>query len=80
MKDVAPSTELRRWYGHEEARYAEFARRYRTELTRPPASEVTERLRRIARAGPLTLLTATRVVDRSGANVLRGHLLDERGK
>jgi uncharacterized protein YeaO (DUF488 family) len=80
MKDVAPSTELRRWYGHESSRFTEFARRYRTELARPPASEPADRLRQAARAGPITLLTATRVIERSGAYVLRGHLLDEVGQ
>ena len=38
LKDVAPSTELRRWYGHDVERFDEFARRYRAELRRPPAS------------------------------------------
>jgi uncharacterized protein YeaO (DUF488 family) len=77
LKDVAPSTELRRWYGHEPSRFIEFARRYRTELTRPPASEAADRLRQVAGAGPITLLTATRAVELSAAHVLQGHLLDE---
>jgi uncharacterized protein YeaO (DUF488 family) len=37
-KDVAPSTELRRWYGHDPGRFAEFARRYRAELAGEPGA------------------------------------------
>lgn len=74
MKDVAPSTELRRWYGHDPARFAEFARRYRAELGRPPAAAAVERLRDAARSRPVVLLTATRDVEHSGARVLLDHL------
>ena len=38
LKDVAPSTELRRWYGHQPARWKEFRRRYRSELRSCPAA------------------------------------------
>ncbi|MGE3618820.1 MAG: DUF488 domain-containing protein [Acidimicrobiia bacterium] len=74
-KDVAPSGGLRRWYGHEPARFDEFARRYRAELAEPPATAVVEHLRALAGRGPVVLLTATRDVARSGAEVLRRHLL-----
>lgn len=71
VKEVAPSTELRRWYGHEPERFAEFARRYRAELARDPAASAVARLRRRAEDGErLALLTATRDVGRSGAAVL----------
>jgi uncharacterized protein YeaO (DUF488 family) len=73
-KDVAPSTELRRWYGHAPERFHEFARRYREELRRPPASEALAHLRAAARGRRIVLLTATRDVDRSGARVLRDRL------
>jgi uncharacterized protein YeaO (DUF488 family) len=76
LKDVAPSAELRRWYDHDVPRYEEFALRYRAELRLPPATEAVVRLRRLARAGALTLLTATRDVEHSGAGVLLEHLLD----
>lgn len=72
--DVAPSTELRRWYGHDPERFGEFARRYRAELTREPAAPEVERLRREASDVGLVLLTATRDVGRSGAAVLRSVL------
>ncbi len=69
-KDVAPSAELRRWYDHDPARFAEFGRRYRAELRRQPAREVVIRLRALAKKRRVVLLTATRDVDRSGAQVL----------
>ncbi|KUL34123.1 hypothetical protein ADL22_31070 [Streptomyces sp. NRRL F-4489] len=69
-KDVAPSAELRKWYGHEEERFAEFAERYRGELAEGAAAAAVERLRELAADGPLTLLTATKEVPRSNAAVL----------
>lgn len=76
LKDAAPSAELRRWYDHDLPRYEEFARRYRVELRDPPAADAVVRLRRLARGEMLTLLTATRDVEHSGAGVLLDHLLD----
>jgi uncharacterized protein YeaO (DUF488 family) len=70
LRDVAPSTELRRWFGHDPDRFAEFARRYRAELDAEPAASALADLRATAAAGPLTLLTATRDVDTSHARVL----------
>ena len=74
LKDVAPSTELRRWYGHDPAKYREFARRYRAELQQPPASDAVDHLVRIGSMRPLVLLTATADVEHSGARVLHDHL------
>ena len=71
LKDVAPTTELRRWYGHDPGRFEEFARRYRAELGGPPASDAVDRLVELAETESVTLLTATRDVERSGAEVLR---------
>jgi uncharacterized protein YeaO (DUF488 family) len=70
-KEVAPSDQLRRWYGHEPSRFAEFARRYREELAHEPASAIVARLRSVAERTRLVLLTATRDVERSGAKVLK---------
>jgi uncharacterized protein YeaO (DUF488 family) len=70
-KDVAPSDGLRRWYGHETDRFAEFARRYRAELKESPGKQVVTRLRAEATSRPVTLVTATRDVEHSGAAVLR---------
>jgi uncharacterized protein YeaO (DUF488 family) len=73
-KDAAPSVELRRWYGHDPKKFDEFARRYRDELERPPASDAIDQLRALADDRPVILLTATRDVDHSGARVLYDHL------
>lgn len=77
-KAAAPSAELRRWYGHAPERFEEFRRRYRAELASEPAASMVGRLRREARQGPLVLLTATRDVERSGAEVLRSVLQESR--
>ncbi|MGH9126899.1 MAG: DUF488 domain-containing protein [Acidimicrobiales bacterium] len=74
LRDVAPSTELRKWYGHAPERFVEFRERYITELRCPPASKVACGLARQARRAPLLLVTATRDVEHSGAVVLRDHL------
>ncbi len=71
LKDVAPSTELRKWYGHEPERFDEFARRYGQELKTGPARDAFSSLRQRARAGRLVLVTATKDLERSEAAVLR---------
>jgi uncharacterized protein YeaO (DUF488 family) len=77
-KDVAPSTALRRWYGHRPERFDEFRRRYLAELADPPAATAVEHLARMLDSGPVTLLTATRDVEHSQAAVL-ARLLREHG-
>jgi uncharacterized protein YeaO (DUF488 family) len=77
-KELAPGSELRRWYGHDPARFEEFARRYRDELRGGQALEAIARLRTIARHNRITLITATGDLERSGARVLRD-VLRERG-
>jgi uncharacterized protein YeaO (DUF488 family) len=76
-KELAPSTELRRWYGHDPAKFDEFARRYRTELDAAPAADGVARLRALARQRPVTLVTATRDVDHSAARVLSDFLTEK---
>jgi uncharacterized protein YeaO (DUF488 family) len=78
IKDVAPSTELRKWYGHDPAKFGEFRQRYLGELGGPAQRAALERLRALAARGPLTLLTGTRDVDQSQAAVL-ARLLRELG-
>ncbi len=70
LKDVAPSTRLRSWYGHRPDRFSEFRRRYLAELDDPQRAAAVDRLRTLSRQGPVTLLTATRDVDHSQAAVL----------
>jgi uncharacterized protein YeaO (DUF488 family) len=74
VKAVAPSTELRRWYGHEPDKFAAFQERYGAELQAPDRADALAHLRDLARSGPLTLLTATRDVERSEAAVLAARL------
>jgi len=69
-RQVAPSAELRRWYAHDPGRYAEFRRRYRSELTQPERTAALRHLRELAARGPLTLLTATLKPEISQAAVL----------
>ena len=70
LKAVAPSDELRRWYGHQPAKFAEFKRRYQTELAEPDRAEALRHLRDEALARPVTLLTVTKDVERREADVL----------
>jgi uncharacterized protein YeaO (DUF488 family) len=69
-KGVAPSTELRRWYGHDPALFDEFSRRYRAELADEERRSALAHLRELAGAGKLTLLTATKQPEISEAAVL----------
>ena len=77
-KDVAPSTELRKWYAHDPDRYEEFARRYRDELEDPERAAVLDHLRGLAAEGTLTLLTASKRSDISEATVLEAVLAQGR--
>jgi len=76
LKEVAPTTELRRWYGHDPAKFETFAARYRQELTSPPASDGVVRLNALATEGGLVLVTATRDVEHSAAEVLLNVLVE----
>ena len=78
-KDIAPSTGLRRWYGHDVERFDEFARRYRAELQQVPACVEVDRLVLLGRAQPVLLLTATRDIEHSGARVLLDELINRSG-
>jgi DNA-3-methyladenine glycosylase len=69
LKDVAPSTELRRWFGHDPKRFAEFARRYREELQ---GSSALARLRACQEEHDvLTLVYGARDTKHNQAVVLR---------
>jgi uncharacterized protein YeaO (DUF488 family) len=70
---LTPSTALRKWYGHDPQLFAEFRRRYRDELAAHPELAA---LRGLIKGRDATLLTATRELDLSHAEVLR-ELLEE---
>ncbi|MGY1624031.1 DUF488 domain-containing protein [Geodermatophilus sp. SYSU D00965] len=74
LREVAPSPELRRWFGHDPRRWAEFRRRYLAELAAAPA-EACRPLLDAARAGAVTLLYSARDREHNSAVVLREHLL-----
>lgn len=69
-KDVAPSTELRKWYAHDVEKFEEFAKRYRKELDTNAGREALEALKSAVTGKRLTLVTATKDVDHSQAAVL----------
>jgi uncharacterized protein YeaO (DUF488 family) len=75
-RDVAPSSELRKWYGHDPEKFDEFRSRYRRELESPTRRAALEHLRTLLEDNPLTLLTATTDVEHSNATVL-AELLQE---
>lgn len=75
VRDVAPSAELRRWYGHEPAKYAEFRRRYLAELADSDHQQAWQHLVAESGLGPITLLTASKDLDRSEAAVLAERLM-----
>jgi uncharacterized protein YeaO (DUF488 family) len=70
LKAVAPSDELRRWYGHQPDKFPAFRQRYQQELRGTEQSGALDHLRQLARHGTVTLLTATRDIEHSQAAVL----------
>jgi len=75
-RDLAPSNELRKWFGHEPERFAEFRRRYREELDANPA---TEALLDAAGDAPVLLLYDAKDTEHNQAVVLADWLRDRRG-
>lgn len=76
MKDVAPTPSLRKWFGHDPERFAEFAARYRRELARSPAKEALAGLVHRASEGPVTLVYGAHDETHNGAVVLREAITD----
>jgi uncharacterized protein YeaO (DUF488 family) len=74
MKEIAPSSALRKWFGHEPGRWQEFRRRYQSEIRQHP--EQFEQLRTLARHGPITLVFAARDEAHNDAVVLKDLLLE----
>ncbi len=73
MKETAPSTELRQWFGHDPERWQEFRRRYRSELRQHP--DQLDELRELVRQGTVTLVFGARDEEHNDAIVLREVLL-----
>ena len=74
LKEVAPSTELRQWFGHRVERWPEFRRRYRKELSANAAA--WEPILTAGERGNVTLLYSAHDVVHNGAVVLRDFLAD----
>jgi len=72
LKDVAPSTELRKWFGHDPSRWQEFRRRYHQELRRRP--EVLQPLLDAIAHGPVTFIYGSREERYNAAVALREYL------
>lgn len=72
LKDIAPSKDLRSWFGHRPERWEEFRRRYQAELEARP--DQMKRLREAAGNGPCTLLYAAHDTNHNNALVLKSLL------
>ena len=72
LKDVAPSTELRKWFSHDPAKWKQFQQRYRKELEKQKESVAL--LRRKSRQGTLTLVYAARDEEHNAALALKAVL------
>src|ERR1700744_6532917 len=70
-KEIAPSTKLRQWYGHDPELFEELTARYRAELSEGEQAEALSRIAADARGGVVTLLTATKVPEISEAVVIK---------
>ncbi len=69
LKEIAPSDDLRKWFGHDPAKWDEFRKRYRAELK--PHEDILARLRAEARKGTVTLLFAAKDEEHNNAVVLQ---------
>lgn len=76
LKDLAPSTELRKWFGHDPARWAEFQERYADEVRQHPGA--FGQLRDLAKKGRVTLVYSAHDEEHNDAVVLRSLLLGRR--
>lgn len=73
LKEIAPSTSLRKWFGHDPARWEEFRRRYKAEIRQHP--DEFDRLQALARRGRVTLVFSAHDETHNDAVVLREMLL-----
>ena len=72
VKDIAPSTELRKWFSHDPAKWAEFRRRYQAELATKP--EIWKPLLETARKSTITLVYSSHDAEHNNAVVLKEFL------
>jgi uncharacterized protein YeaO (DUF488 family) len=72
LKDIAPSTELRRWFGHDPGKWSEFRRKYSAELA--THAEDVAQIRKLAKRRRVTLVYGARDTEHNDAVVLLGYL------
>jgi uncharacterized protein YeaO (DUF488 family) len=77
LKEIAPSRELRTWYGHDPEKFAEFRRRYEIELASQTGQTALARLRDLVKQGSVTLVFAAHDTEHTNAVVLRDLLLHD---
>ena len=75
LRDLAPSTELRKWFGHDPVRWNEFQARYARELADPALADALTSLRRRAREGLVTLVYSAKDREHNQARALAEFLL-----
>jgi uncharacterized protein YeaO (DUF488 family) len=73
-RDLGPSTQLRKWFGHEIARWPEFQVRYHAELADPARSLALDALAKRARHGKVTLVFGARDTEHNQARVIADEL------
>jgi uncharacterized protein YeaO (DUF488 family) len=78
LKEIAPSDALRRWFNHDAAKWKEFQRQYRRELSANPGN--WQPLLEAARAGEVTLLFSARDLEHNNAAVLKAFLEERLAK
>jgi uncharacterized protein YeaO (DUF488 family) len=74
LREIAPSTALRRWFNHDPARWPQFVKRYRQELKSPASATHLARLRRLSRTQTVTILYGAREERYNNAVALAGFL------
>lgn len=75
VKELAPSTELRQWFGHDAARWTEFQQRYAKELRTQEQTQALHDLQALARKAPITLVYGAHDEEHNNAVALRDMLL-----
>ncbi len=78
MKDIAPTSRLRTWFGHRPERWPEFQTRYLAELD--ANTEAVRTLEKLCAVGPVTFVFAARDTERNSAVVLRAYLETDHGR
>jgi uncharacterized protein YeaO (DUF488 family) len=71
MRELGPSNELRRFFGHDPARWEEFRKRYKAELKRPEARAMLEKIAEVAARGTVTLVYGAKDEQHNQAVVLK---------